>query len=121
MTIEWVDSVYRHARLIVNVNGTTYRYPVHAEWVRTGVRSPEKFVLPATNEGYRVSFSAEFADERGVVVAKARSETQDRVPVSKLPITKKACQLNLVNSVQPRMKIGPPIGTVVYSIEPVEN
>ena len=118
MTIEWVDSVYRHARIIATVDGTTYRDPVHAEWVRTGGRSPEKFVLRATNEGYGVSFSAEFADESGVIVVKGRSETQDRVPVSKLPLTKQACQLH---SVQRRIETGAPVGTVVFSIEPVEN
>ena len=114
LTIHWVDSVYPRARLIVNVDGTTRRYPIHADWAPTGIRSPEKFVLRATSEGYGVSFTAEFGDQSGVIVAKARSATQDQVSVGQLPLTKKACQLNSLETRHP-------VGTVVYSIEPDET
>ncbi|WP_152974838.1 hypothetical protein [Pseudomonas sp. RIT-PI-q] len=60
LTIESVESnEFRVGRIVVEVNGLHFSYPSTAVWAEFGAgMSREKFSLPRSSDGYRISFRA---------------------------------------------------------------
>ncbi|WP_460153550.1 hypothetical protein [Pseudomonas sp. S2_B07] len=60
LTIEGVESnEFQVGRIVVEVNGHHFSYPSTAVWAEFGAgMSRERFSLPRSNEGYRISFRA---------------------------------------------------------------
>lgn len=103
-------------RVVATVNGVNYSYPSKVLWAEIGPgMSSERFPLPLTNDGYRVSFSA-FVSDKGpeVPVVVFGSNEIEEVSKTLLPVKSKSFSLyQLAGSYRAAVKDV----SIVYEIE----